>query len=124
MHATPADFPLGGEAFAMPLGDVRGDTKSLGDFLLISFRILRPIARPGGGIDANHAPRPRAPLAELLADLARLVYRLDELFPIRFIAHRAPAARRGPHRRNERTDREILRLEFFREPFEPVIIDV
>src|SRR5687768_11383446 len=101
MHAAPADFALGGEAFAVTFGDVGGFAERLCDLLLITFGVLGPVAGPAGGVDADHAPLPRAPLAKLLADLAGLVDLGDELLALRLVAHRAPAARRRPDGRDE-----------------------
>ena len=45
MHAAPADFSLGGEAFAMIGGDVAGQAKRLGDAFLVALGILEPNRR-------------------------------------------------------------------------------
>ena len=82
VHAAPADFALGGEAFAELLGDVGGLAEGLGDLLLIAVGVRVPGVGAGGRVDADDAVRTHAQLAKLLADPAALADLLDELLAL------------------------------------------
>ena len=55
VHAGPADFPLGGEFFAVVLGDGGGLLEGLGDGGLVGLGVVVPVARARGGVDADDA---------------------------------------------------------------------
>ena len=69
VHAAPADFAFGGEAFAVVFGDVAGLAERLGDAASVfPAGSLRPVGGAGRRVDADDAVRPHAQFAQLLAD--------------------------------------------------------
>src|SRR5262245_36821380 len=107
MHTAPADFALGGEAFAVIGGDVAGLPERLGDLFLIAFRVLEPVAGARRRVDTDDAVWPHAEFAQLLRDATTLLHLLNELLPLGFRAYRRPAPRRRPYRGDDRPDHEI-----------------
>ncbi len=70
VHAAPADFAFGGEAFAELFGDVARLAERVGDALCVCFWIGGPIGRRAGGVDSHHAVRANADLLERAGDVA------------------------------------------------------
>ena len=104
MHAAPADFAFGGQAFAVAGGDVAGFAKCFGDQACVAFGILGPLGGAGCGIDAHDAVRPRAQLAQLARDAAGFAHLGDEVAALFRAAHGRSAAGRRPNRRHQRAD--------------------
>jgi hypothetical protein len=83
VHAAPANFAFGGEAFAVVLGDLAGFAEGLGDELGGALRVFVPGGDAGGAVDADDAVGAHAELAEFLGDadgLATWVTQLARAF--------------------------------------------
>ncbi len=70
VHAAPADFAFGSEAFAVILRDFGGFFKCLGDALGVVFRVFVPIGYASGGVDADDAVGSDAEVAKFFCDAA------------------------------------------------------
>ena len=83
--------------------------------------VLGPILDARRGIDTNYAALADADLAELPGNAAGLAHHVDEALAVRFAPHCRAAADRRPHRRNNRTDFQILRRNLVGKPFDLVL---
>ena len=108
VHAAPADLAFRCEPFAEILGDVAGLAPGLGDELGVACRILGPVGRARGRVDADDAIRPDAEVPKCLAQLAGLADIRHELRTVLRRAHGRAATHGGPDRRHDGADGEIV----------------
>ena len=124
VHAAPADFALGGKAFAKTFRDIGGFAKSPGDQLCVSFRLLEPVTRTTSGVNAHHAVGTNAQLSQFRGNPTAFADLFDELFPLVFAPHRRAAAGGRPDRRDHGTNHKTLRRDLVSEPFQFILADV
>ncbi len=120
MHAAPADFSLRGQALAIVFGDIAGRSECLGDQLLVSGRIGRPLMHACCRIDAHHARRPDADIAELASDAARFLHGGDEALALGGGAHRGAAPDWRPDGRHQRANSKAVAADLVRQPLDVV----
>ena len=82
VHAGPADFALGGEAFAVVGGDAGGLAEGVGDLLGVGGGVVPPLVDAElGGVDADDAVLAHAVVVEDLGDAAGGSNGVEELLP-------------------------------------------
>ncbi len=121
VHPAPADLALGSQLLAEIPGDRRGFLEGVGDHLLVRLGILGPVARRTRGVDADHAIRPDASLAQLTGDPARLANGRQVILSLLLISHRRGVE---PDRRYHRSDHEPLGRNLIGNRFQIVVADV
>ncbi len=105
VHAGPADFALGGQAFAVIRSDLGGFAERLGDFRGVLLGILAPFLDTElSRIDPDYTVLAHAVLVEHAGDAARHPHGVEKLPASCGIPHRRIADRAGPDRRDKRAD--------------------
>src|SRR5690348_3276978 len=107
VHAAPADFTFGCEAFAKAFCNGAGFAEGIGNQLLVPSRILRPVGWTRRRIDTHHAVFANAEVAQLFADGASLAHLREKLLAIIYGTHGRAAACGRPHGRDKRSGDKI-----------------
>ena len=121
VHAAPADFAFGGEAFTGVFGDLTGFAEGLGDEFGDALGIGVPGFDAGGAVDADDAVGAHAEIAEFFGDADGFA---DVVDPVG--ARRGVTAGGGiePHGGDDGTDDEALGLDLGGEGFDTVLGDI
>src|SRR5580700_1071112 len=118
MHATPANFSLCREPFAMALGNGTCFPKRLRDTFCISRWILDPVPWAGCRVDTDNAVFSNSQITQFVCDRTSLADLNKETLPIFIRAHGGAAAGGRPHWRDDGTDDEAALSDVFRETLE------
>src|SRR5258708_2514373 len=114
VHATPTNFALGGQAFAVIFGNITALSKGRCD-LLRTLRVIGPSFGIGRGIDADYSIRSDSELSESFGNPTCLPTLFDKTMPVLRLTHRGSAAGWRPNRRDHGTCNEVLGSNFVRE---------
>src|SRR5271165_1568272 len=121
MHATPADFALGGETLTVCVRYGTSFAKGLGDAHGVWQSIFAPFGRTDCGVDADHAIMPDADLPEPMPNHACLPDLLDEAILFIGCSHGRAAAGLRPHRSNHRANQQVPGGHSIGKPFQVVV---
>ena len=124
VHAAPADFPFGGQARAVLLGDAARLAEGVGDEPLVPLGVLAPGFDRAGRIDADLVAAFQAQLRQPLGDAARLADLVEEPPAVGVIAQGRAAAGAGIHRGHDRAHHEVPRPGQVGQPLDLVLAAV
>ncbi len=121
MHAAPANLTLGSETFAVFGGNSPAFLERFGNELCVAGRILAPVFRIAGRVDADDAAGTCADFAELVSDAAGFPDCGDPAGALIGAAHGVAVK---PNRCDDGADHEVLRPDLVSESLNAIVTDV
>src|SRR5262249_37009270 len=121
MHSTPTNFPFRGQPFSVVLGDRASLPESFGDTFRIADRILPPLGRTAGGIDANDSVVADADVTKFPADCAGFAHLGQKILSLFDRSHGRAASGRRPHGSDERSNDKSAPPNTIGKPLEIII---
>ena len=121
VHAAPADFAFGGEAFTGVFGDLTGFAEGLGDEFGDALGIGVPGFDAGGAVDADDAIGAHAEVAEFFGDADGFA---DVVDPVGARGGVTAGGGIEPHGSDDGADDEALGFDLGGEGFDAVVGDV